>query len=144
MRSFFLLLVTAALAWGLWTLLGSAEERPFPVEAPPEEPPVPEEADTTAARRARLTTGTLVVTVQTPKGEVPPGAVAGYRFAGEDRLRRPNREGQVRFTDAPLGPLSVVARAPGFVEAEQRRPLLAGVRLDVVLVLRPEGTTKKP
>lgn len=134
MRIFALLAVTCLLAWGLWTFLGDprtsrqqAEDLPEPAERGP------------VARRASSTTGTLVVRVRTPAGPVPRGARAGYLYAGEPRLKPVGPTGEARFTDAPLGPLTVVARAPGFGEVSQRRSVQAGVRTDVVLILVEEG-----
>lgn len=141
MRLVLLTLLTAVLAWGVWTFLGDSDEHvpeEPPVVEPPRTPP-PDPENERAVNRAKLTTSTLVITVRDPKGKVPQGATAGYRYAGEDRLRLVNAQGKVRFTDAPLGTVTIVAKAPGFRADDQRHPLQAGVRSDVIFVLRPEG-----
>lgn len=138
MRIVLLVLVTAVLAWGVWSFFtepqAEAPQEPDPATIEPT-PLTPE--DERANSRARLTSATLVVTVRDAKGAVPPRAQAGYRHGGEDRLRYVNKEGRVRFTDAPLGTLTVIARAPGFQAGEQERPMTAGVPADVFFVLRP-------
>ena len=63
----------------------------------------------------------------------------GYRFAGETRLVYAAGDGMREFADAPLGDLEVIARAPGYAEARQPRRLLAGVPMEVLLRLVPEG-----
>lgn len=147
MRLLLLSALTCGLALALWNLLGGEGEggpEPTAQIAPVvEEEPDPDE-ETPASRRARLTTGTLVVSVRAPDGKVPRGAVAGYRYAGEDRVRQIDASGEVRFTDAPLGTLTVVARAPGYQEGLQQHPLQAGLRADVLVMLRPEVRTRTP
>ncbi len=144
MRIVLLTLVTAVLAWSVWTFLSDPQaETPDEPAPPPVEPAPVSPEDERANSRARLTTGTLVVTVRDAKGGVPEKAKAGYRHAGEDRVRFVNKQGQVRFTDAPLGTLTVLARAPGFKADEQKKPMTAGVPADVYFVLRPEEAAEK-
>jgi hypothetical protein len=143
MRPVLIVLLTAMLAWAVWTFF--RDPAPQPTSGVPE--PIEDEAEEAvdpATAKADLTTGTIVVTVRTPEGTVPKDAWAGYRYAGEDRLRPVNRGGSAQFTDAPLGQVTAVARAPGYVEQTQRRAVIAGVRQDVVLVLRPEAHGNKP
>ncbi|MDA1194818.1 MAG: hypothetical protein O2894_06505 [Planctomycetota bacterium] len=80
----------------------------------------------------------LVVTVTSASGHVPAGARAGYIFGGRENLRAADARGQVTFTDAPLGEIEIVARAPGFERGAQRRYLNAGLRTDVIMALQLE------
>jgi hypothetical protein len=82
-------------------------------------------------------TGTLVVRVRAPDGSVPPGAEVGYVQDGERRLALADAVGKATFSDAPVGRLQVVARAPGFQEASQTRELMAGIQLEVLLFVTP-------
>jgi hypothetical protein len=137
-RFFLLTMLTILLAWGAWTILRDPAETTSHLGPPPEDMAPEEDPDAIdgETRRARLTTGTLVVTVRTPDGSVPADARAGYRYGGEDRWRRVNRTGEARFTDAPLGLLEVQAQAPGYTSGSQQYTVMAGVRADVVLLLR--------
>lgn len=140
MRSLWLVLLVIALAWGLWSLLGSEEEwspdhlppvRPTP-EAGPEAPAAP------PGTGVLLTTGVLTVTVRTSDGKIPPESEAGYLRGRGERVKRTDEKGQVRFSDAPLGDLVVVAHAPGYRDGTQRRFLTAGLPTNLVIVLESE------
>ena len=134
MRAFWILLIALALGWGLWTLLGT--EDPSPYDPLPPSGPAPSETPAAGVSApVAQTTGVLTVTVRTPDGDPPEGTEAGYRFGDGERVQPVDRRGQVRFTDAPLGDLVVVAHAKGYRTGTQRRYLTAGVPTDVVLVL---------
>lgn len=140
MRTFWLLLLVVALAWGLWSLLGSEDEwapdllpaDPPASEAEPEAPPAP------PGTGVLLTTGVLTVTVRASDGKIPPGTEAGYMRGQGERVKRADAKGQVRFSDAPLGDLVVVAHAPGYRDGTQRRFLSAGLPTSLVIVLERE------
>ena len=142
MRTLWLLLLAAALAWGTWALLfqedDSGEAIPSSVEdtQQPEGPPV-------NPTRAGPTTGTLAITVRTTNGHIPARAQAGFRHQGATRLKPLDELGRALFTDAPLGDLVAVATAPGYVESTQPRYLTSGIRTDVVLRLQTEADAAK-
>ena len=139
MRTFWLLLLTVALAWGLWSLLGSEDEwTPDQLPADTEALPTTTEPQAPPGTGVLLTTGVLTVTVRTSEGALPLDAQAGYLRGAGERVKRCDEKGQVRFSDAPLGELVVVAHAPAFRDATQRCYLSAGLPTDVVLVLEPE------
>jgi len=140
MRLLIVLVVTCALAWGLLRLLGDegAPTSPVPEEARPPEP-----AAAAGPTHEIPTTVTLVLTVQTEGGNIPQKTRAGYRYAGDDRLRTVDRQGRVMFTDAPTGRVTLVARAPGYEEILQQRYLTGGLRTDAVLTLKRSKTRKK-
>ena len=134
MRTLWLVLLTGALAWGLWSVLGDAEtpDTGLLPSDPVDQDPVPQET----RPRVYRTTGTLRITVRQDGGPAPEGTKAGYRLlSGGGRMKPVNDLGEVRFTDAPLGKLTVVAESPKGREAEQARFLTSGIPLDIVLVL---------
>ena len=136
MRLFLLLAVTIALAWGVMLLLGDEEGGPATSHVPAPEPeaaPPPH-----GALRPVPSTVTLVLVVKTDAGYVPPEASGGYRWGGRDRLRPVDASGRVVFTDAPTGPVTLVARAPGHRETQQRRYLTGGIPTEALLLLEPE------
>ncbi len=90
------------------------------------------------------TIAVLVMTVKTEGGNVPQKTRAGYRARGDDRLRYVDGEGKIMFTDAPTGPVTLLVRAPGYEEIEQKRFLTGGIRADAVLTLKPLEAPKKP
>lgn len=137
MRTLFLIALTVALAYGIWTLLGDDGEPPAPL---PEEVPAQEPAATPAGTPAPKTV-TLVLIVRTSASTIPKGTVAGYRWGGDDRLRPVGETGRVMFTDAPTGQVTLLARAPGYEPIEQQRYLTGGVPTDAILTLEPR---KKP
>jgi hypothetical protein len=139
MRSFWLLLLIVALTWGLWSFFRTEEEwspDPLPTAPAPKESP----ADPIAGR-AIQTTGVVSITVRTREGAAPEGTEAGYRWGDGERLKPIDQQGTVRFTDAPLGDLIVVAHADGYVTGTRRQFLSAGVPTDVVIVLEPRDVS---
>jgi len=133
MRLLLLLAVTLALAYGVWTFLGDEETPHTPSGV---EPAPTAEAPDTPKPPPIVTTVTLVLTVRTEAGTIPQGTLAGYSWGGEDRLRTVGATGRLTFTDAPAGPLTLVARAPGYEPIEQKRYLTAGVPSDAILILK--------
>ncbi len=140
MRVFALLALILLLAWGVWQLVGDDDllsQSPTELDGTPDGPdPGVQAADERVYAPGTLpTTGTLVVTVMSMSKHIPEGARAGYVYGGRDRLRPVNERGQVTFSDAPLGYVDVVARAPGFERKAQRYYLNAGVPAEVPMVL---------
>ncbi|MFV1959633.1 MAG: hypothetical protein ACC662_09505, partial [Planctomycetota bacterium] len=80
-------------------------------------------------------TGAVVIRATAPDGTVPEGAEVGYVYLGQTRLLYAGKDGSRAFSDAPLGDLVIVARAPGYEEVRTRRPILAGVPAEGRLVL---------
>ena len=143
MRVVVLALITLALAWGVWQLVGDEESLPsFPQdEGPPEEGPDPRitaSDERVYAPGTMPTTTRLTITVTSFSGHVPEGARAGYVYGGREILRKVNERGQVTFTDAPLGMVEIIARAPGFERGSQRRYLNAGLSSEVPMALKLE------
>jgi hypothetical protein len=138
MRALWMILLILALSWGLWYLLGTDEDVAYDPLPPP--PPVEETAPKAPAGHVYQTTGVLTVTVRTPEGTAPSGTEAGYRWGEGERVKPVDRRGQVRFTDAPLGDLVIVAHADGYRKGTQRRFLSSGVPTDVVLTLEEKDT----
>lgn len=137
MRALWLILLILALSWGLWHLLGtSADDAYDPLPPPPPEETTPK----ASAGPVYQTTGVLTVTVRTAEGAAPLGTEAGYRWGEGERVKPVDRRGQVRFTDAPLGDLVIVAHADGYEDGTQRRFLSSGVPTDVVLTLEAKDT----
>ena len=140
MRSFWLLLLILALGWGLWSLLGSEEEW-SPDNLPADLPASDSGSETLPAPPGSgvlLTTGVLTITVRTSDGKIPAGTEAGYQRGGGERVKFTDEKGHVRFSDAPLGDLVIVAHAPGYRDATQRRFLSAGLPTSLVIVLQAE------
>ncbi len=149
MRATGLILLTLVLAFGVWKLVGDEESlrAPAPSEIDPPEPQDPRVAET--EKRAYPTgslptSTTLTVRVLSRSGHVPDKAEAGYVFGGRERLRRVDARGLVTFTDAPLGELEIVGRAPGFERSSQRRYLNAGLSTEVVMALKLKAGFKPP
>ena len=137
MRLALILFLTAGLAWIVLQVVGDdGADVPTDLAAPQDAANAGAAGHT--GPRAALTTGVLDVTVTSRSGHVPRGAQAGYRSGLEDRLRPVDERGHVIFTDAPLGNLEVLARAPGFRPATQKRFLNAGLQLSVLLRLEKE------
>jgi len=131
MRSLLLLLAAFVVGAGLSFLLlrdGGQEAEPVPAEA----------ADVDGTPHLLVQYGTLVIRARAPDGSVPPGTEVGYRFRGETRLLYAAGDGTREFADAPVGPLEVMARAPGYEDAVQPRTLIAGVPMEVRLRLVPK------
>lgn len=133
MKTFWVVLLTAALACGLASFLGGDGEETYdglPADETPEDtPPTPPGA-------APLTTGVLTVTVRTSHGAAPPESTAGYAFGRGERLRKVDVDGRVRFSDVPLGWVTIVAHAPGYEDGTMRKYLSSGVPVDLVIVLK--------
>lgn len=132
------LLLTAVLGLGLWFLLGGFDRKE--PDADPPETPSAAETDPERERmekRFGLKTGTLAVEVRTIDGKRPMLAEVGYLLPGGEPRWLGAAEGRRVITDAPLGMLTAVARAPGYAVAEQPCQVVAGVRSDVVITLRP-------
>ena len=137
MRVLLLVLVTLALAWGIWQLVGDDEivpsfqdtedEEQDPAGTAPETPVHPPGTVPTTTR--------LTITVTSLSGHVPQGARAGYVYGGRELLRAVGERGQVTFHDAPLGMVEIIARAPGFERGSQRRYLNAGLATEVRMAL---------
>jgi hypothetical protein len=132
MRPSHLVLLALLLAAGLWLVL-----RPAPTD-------LPQEPGATVGDGAepwmRLTAGTLTLRVRALDGTIPLGAEAGYRTDRGERLRAVHPPaGEAEFTDAPLGELVVLARAPGYQPLARPARVEAGAREDLVLVLEPEA-----
>jgi hypothetical protein len=131
MRPVHLLLLAFALAGGLWLLLAPRSGEPTPDPA--------SRADDGAEPWMRLKSGTLLLRVRALDGSIPPETEAGYRTDRGERMRavHPPR-GEAEFTDAPLGDVVVVARAPGYQPLSRPSRIEAGAREELVLVLEPE------
>ncbi len=140
MRLLIVLALAGLLSWGVWSFFGDQGE-PAPTRPEAPRPTPPAHADPTT--HAIPTTVTLVVTVQTEAGSVPQKTRAGYRVGGEARLRTVDAQGRVMFTDAPTGPVTLVARAPGYEDVLQQRYLTGGLRTDALLQLKPRKNPKK-
>ncbi|MDJ0521712.1 MAG: hypothetical protein QNJ90_06510 [Planctomycetota bacterium] len=130
MRVLIIFALTAALAYGVWTLLGDDGES---TQSPGEEYSNSVTPTTTRAPAPR--TVTLALTVRTAASTIPPGTVAGYRWGGDDRVRPVDERGKVTFTDAPTGQVTLIARAPGYEELVQQRYLTGGVPTSAILIL---------
>ncbi len=144
MRLLVTLAVSIALAWGVWTLLGTDDEPEATMPDIPTEPPPATPTANGTVRYGIPTTVTLVMLVKTEGGNVPQKTRAGYRAGGDDRLRTVDRDGKIMFTDVPTGPVTLLVRAPGYEDIEQKRYLTGGVRADAVLTLKPRQASKKP
>jgi hypothetical protein len=107
-----------------------APESEGPVRAPP--PATGEDV------RAPTEWATLVVRVHAVDGTVPRGTRAGYERDGLRTLEPVDASGRRTFTNLAPGEVLVVAAAPGYAEAVQRRPLVGGVPTTVTLRLHPE------
>lgn len=129
-----ILILTVALAWALWSWLGTEEEW-TPDALPEDTAPEVSQPAPPPGTGVQLTTGVLTITVRTSHGAAPPEATAGYLRGYGERVRTVDENGQVRFSDAPLGEINLVAHAPGYEDGEQRRYISAGVPVDVVIVL---------
>lgn len=141
MRVAVLTLITLALAWGVWQLVGDEESLPSFQESdgPPEEGPDPRitaSDERVYAPGTMPTTTRLTITVTSLSGHVPERARAGYVYGGREILRKVNERGQVTFSDAPLGMVEIIARAPGFERGSQRRYLNAGLASEVPMALK--------
>lgn len=145
MRIALLVLLTAALAWGVWMLVGTTDtadsdgislDDEAPAEGP--DPRITASDERAYAPGTMPTTTRLTITVTSFSGHVPEGARAGYVYGGREILRSADARGRVTFTDAPLGMVEIVARAPGFERGSQRRYLNAGLATDVPMALKLE------
>jgi hypothetical protein len=125
--------VTLLLAGALWLLLGSGDSSPEVAWAP-------NPAELERERFPHLTRGKEVLTLQakTPSGEVPDGTEVGYRVGDGYRWRYADKQGRQTFTDAPIGTLEVMARAPGFADTKGTVVVIAGLAAERLLLLRRE------
>jgi len=143
MRTLALLVVTCLLAWGLWSFFGAGEE-PSPDHLPADPKAERSQPKAPPGGGVLLTTGVLTVTVRTSHGTAPAEATAGYLRGEGERVRRIDENGQVRFSDAPLGWVIAVAHAPGYADGSERHYVSAGLATDVVIVLKsPQDEEKK-
>ncbi|MDJ0976580.1 MAG: hypothetical protein QNJ98_19140 [Planctomycetota bacterium] len=143
MRIVPLLLLVAVLGLGLWYVLGGFDEDPATRE--PAEDTEATEPDPEAERmekRFGLKTGTLSVIVRTIDGQSPLMAEVGYLMPGGKPRWLVAEGGRRVITDAPLGRVTAIARAPGYARVEQPCEVVAGVRADVVITLRPGDMNK--
>lgn len=138
MRFVGLTLLIVLLGTGIWALLGGFDK-------PPAADPAPADAEgetaEEAAARERLMarfgrkTGTLGIEVRIADGTKPMMAEVGYLQPNGKPRWLTAQNGRRVITDAPLGSLQVVARAPGYDRAEQGCELVQGVRADVIVIL---------
>jgi hypothetical protein len=140
MRTTILALITLLLAWGVWQIVG--DHGPADVdglgvedESVSSDPRVAESEAAAYSPGALPTSGTLRIKVTSKSGHVPGEAKVGYIFGGRERLRAVDALGLAVFTDAPLGKLEVVGRAPGFLVGTRLCFLNAGVPVSVILRL---------
>ena len=103
--------------------------RPSEPGVPARQPAPPEEGAAWA---------TLVVTVRATDGSVPRGTQVGYVRGAEATLLPVDEKGRHTFSHVPPGSVEVFARAPGYREARETRPLVEGLATSVTLQLKPE------
>jgi hypothetical protein len=133
MRAWLLALVLlggGALVWGALSQKAPPEDAaPVRPRAPEAPAPVPEDLGAWA---------TLVVTVRAVDGSLPPGAQAGYVRDGRPTLLQVDEAGRRTFANLPPGPIEILARAPGYEEARETRPLVGRLTTSVTMRLKPE------
>lgn len=139
------LLAATVAGLAVWLWLGEGGTPPPRVAAPeadaiPASPPPPE-----GPPRVVPTTGTLVIRVTTEDGTaIPAGAKAGYtRPGGASRLRGPGPDGTIRFTDAPVGELDLIAEAEGYKRGTARVVIVPGVAAEAVVSVAPVDPAMK-
>ena len=114
----------------------TTEDEPGPQPEAHRPPETPEEQ--ALADRLRLEHGLLTIRVQNAEGKPPYGSEIGYRrLDGGTRWLYAGDSGVRTIEDAPLGPLTCVAKAPGMQENEQRCVVIQGVRCEVLITLVP-------
>lgn len=138
MRVVGLTLLIVLLGTGIWALLGGFDKPP--ADDPVATDPDGETAEEAAARERMMArfsrkTGTLGIEVRTADGSKPMMAEVGYLQPNGKPRWLTAQNGRRVITDAPLGSLRVVARAPGYDRTEQGCELVQGVRADVILIL---------
>ena len=133
------LLVIGVAAWGVHALSSPNEEAPIfdPAGGADAVDPRLREEDP-APGRPTPTHGSLVIRVQTAAGDVPPRAQVGFEALQRETWTEPDGRGRRVFTNVPVGPIVVLARAPGFLAARQERHLPPGVTEEALLILRPD------
>lgn len=146
MRPVLIIALVAVLGVGVWALLGGFDQPQ--TDDTDESTDVSETAEEAAEReremaRFGLKTGTLAVQVRTVDGKRPLLAEVGYLQPNGKPRWLVAQEGRRVITDAPLGSLTCVARAPGYGMAKQGCEVVQGVRADVILVLSPETGAPK-
>lgn len=143
MRPVLIVLLTAALGFGIWTLVGEDDGAGRP-SSPEDADEVELESPEQKAQRDReirrygRKTGTLTIRAKTADGGAPAGIEVGYErrdgtmhwlYADDNRART--------ITDAPLGTVKVFARATGYATAEQKCEVIADVPSSALLLLLP-------
>lgn len=138
-----LVLLPLLLAFGVHLILRTPDVVTEPPPAEPEQPVVLPGGldDPEAARRhqirARLTSGTLLIRVKTPTGELPLGTEVGYYERGEIRWLYADEQGKRIINSAPLGMVRTAARAPGFPKQERLVMVQKGLPAESLIHLRP-------
>lgn len=99
--------------------------------------PDPDEQELRDNPHLLVKTGTLVIRARAADGTVPFGTEVGYDTRKGPKLYYAGEDGVRRLADAPLGPIEIIVRAEGYEEVRQRRELIAGVPMEVILVLKP-------
>jgi hypothetical protein len=125
-----LALLAVVLAGSLWFFLTRQERPDVPRTRDPSE--VEREENPTLTRGHEV----LTLWAHTPDKIVPPGTEVGYRTKEGVRWRFVDPNGRQMYTDAPLGRLEVLAKAPGYPEVKSVVILEPGVPAETVLLLR--------
>ena len=131
MRTVLSIALVLLTAWGVHHFLGTKE--PPPRYREPD--PVPEPVDEPG--RPKALHATLVVHLVGPDKKPIEYGEVGTDLGGAVRWWPGGFDGTRTFSDMEPGTVRILGRAPGRVQAEQRRHLSAGVRTEVRLVLRP-------
>ncbi len=134
-RTWLPLLAALAIAVVAGALLFGGQDGGDPEEILPG--PDPDERELRDNPHLLVKTGTLVIRARAADGTVPFGTEVGYDTRKGPKLFYAGEDGIRRFADAPLGPIEIIAKAEGYEEVRQRRELLAGVPMEVILTLRP-------
>jgi hypothetical protein len=138
------ILVALVLGGVAWLWIGKPGAPPPAAPSPELDRPPPPPASEIRTRPP-ATTGTLVIRVSPSDGkDLPEAARAGYaKYGGPPRMRTRGSDGSFRFTDAPVGPVEVMADVPGYREAKGQVVVQAGVPSETVLVVEPlDGASK--
>ncbi len=140
MRAIFPILLAAALGFGIcYLILGPGDDEAG--QEPHEPPAKPDPESERMGERFGLKTGTLSVAVRRVDGKKLDLAEVGYLVPGGQPRWLMAQGGRRVITDAPLGKVTAIARAPGFDIAEQECHVVAGVRADVVINIRPRKSS---
>ena len=140
MRWSLVLLLGLTVGGGLWLLFGRD------AAAPPGGPATAgsDDEEQSVPAYLRLKSGTLTLRVVATDGTVPALAQAGYETPQGNRLYMMDDEGKKTLTDAPLGNLVILAKAPGFADARRAARIEAGVAEEVAILMTrlPAGSTE--